>query len=152
MYVCEYLSRYVCVCELRSYQKEKIYYTNRTSAARHVERKREMSVVEVWGVGGWWLVIMVTGFGSTAVCCPFARPWWAARWCPRRCSLETHHELIDRRSASVIRCDRSLQDRAQELNTSYRVHLILYWNFVKVCRSSALEVSGFSHTQDKEAI
>lgn len=102
-------------------KRKNIYITQRkwTSAARHVERKREMSGEECreWGVGwgGWCLVVMVTGFDNTAVCCPFAHPWWAAHWCPPHCFLETRHVLIDQRSVSVIRCDRSLQDKAEEL-------------------------------------
>lgn len=118
--VCAYVSR-------EAIKKKKIFIARINWGVSGTTRREEteVSVSADWGVGsgfeGWGLglmglVVMVTGFGSTAACCPFARPWWAARWCPPRCSPETRHELIDQRSASVIRCDRSLQNRAQELS------------------------------------
>lgn len=124
MCVCVWVSVSICVhmwIEKLSKRKN-IYYTDKSNISGTTRREKtgdECSggVVRDWvGLGWQWLVIMVTGSGSTAVCCPFARPWWAARWCPPRYSLETRHGLIDQQSASVIRCDRSLQDRAEALN------------------------------------
>lgn len=57
----------------------------------------------------------VTGSGSTAVCCPFARRWSAGHLCPLHCCRETRRAQICLLSASATQCGRFLQKEKSKI-------------------------------------